>query len=64
MCDKHSFSIEDIKDLCVKSYIKGGVYYDYSSKETQPFNSWVDEEIKILVKKNKPKKKFFKWFIW
>ena len=47
MNGKNNFFIEDIKDLCIKSYIKGDSRY--SSKEIQPFNNWVDEEIKILV---------------
>ncbi len=62
MDGKNNFFIEDIKDLCIKSYIKGDSRY--SSKEIQPFNNWVDEEIKILLEKNKPKKKFFDFFKW
>jgi hypothetical protein len=56
MKKSYNFTIQEIKELCVRSFIRGS-YFDQkleakSDKKPVSFNAWLDEEItKILSEK-------------
>jgi len=56
MKKSYNFTIQEIKELCVRSFIRGSYFdqklEDQSDKKPVSFNGWLDEEItKILSDK-------------